>query len=412
MAKFLTRNINAAFIAISSSIDKRDVNLRYMLDKIKDYDMRLAMAVIVVFSLISSAVAWSQTADNRDPGIALHYNPMRVFHANLPKQALYFHRLPGISPDYRLGPGDVVQIDVTGNEALSQKFKISNSGKINFSLLGEIQAAGLTAEELESEIGTRLVERQLIKIPDVLVYIESYEAKPFSIVGEVDNPGEYIMSQQLTLMDAILIAGGLDFSASRYGFLYRRVQSGRKDTASDEQEPLGKKPVLNVWMDDKEMYANILKNPGIGAPGTELIKVDLKPLKEGGVLEPNILLKAGDVFAVPRRNVQFFYVVGDVVQPGAYEAHLGKSLPASQAISYAGGPTKTAKLSKGMLVRYDENGARRELKVDYSAILKGKQKDFDVLPSDIIFIPGSNAKTLGYGLLGVIPDSVRGFIIP
>jgi protein involved in polysaccharide export with SLBB domain len=168
-----------------------------------------------------------------------------------------------------------------------------------------------------------------------------------------------------------------------------------------------KKPVFNIWMDRSSGQPDILKNPDVAAPGTRVIRVDLEPFKTGGVIEPNLLMEAGDVFVVPRRNIQYFYVVGDVVRPGAHEAILGKPIPASQAISFAGGPSKTAKMSKGLLVRYDANGQRRESKVDYSAILRGKAKDFDVLPNDIIFIPGSNAKSLGYGLLGIIPESVR-----
>jgi protein involved in polysaccharide export with SLBB domain len=178
--------------------------------------MWLALAVILASSMTFPGTAWSQTSDKRDPGIALNYSPMKWFGTNLPKQTLYFQRLPGISPDYRLGPGDVLAIDVIGSEMLRETFKISNSGKISFPLLGEIPATDLTAEQLELDIARRLRERQLLKSPEVLVYIESYEAKPIYVVGEVDNPGEYVMSQQLTLMDAIFLAGGLDYTASRY----------------------------------------------------------------------------------------------------------------------------------------------------------------------------------------------------
>ncbi len=363
--------------------------------------------LIMVIAMTLPCIVLSQTSKQRDPGIALNYNPMSWFGTNLPKQTFYFQRLPGISPDYELGPGDVLKIEVTGNEMLSQTSTISNSGFINYLLLGDIRAAGLTAEELEQEIAHLLRDKQLIKQPEVLVYIESYESKPIYIVGEVDNPGEYVMSQQLTLMDAIFLAGGLDITASRYGFLHRRSRTGREAAAQEIQERDGRSAIFNVWMAGNSPQAAILKNPEVAAPGAEIIKVDLEPLKSGGVLEPNIPLRKGDVFVVPRRDVQYFYVVGDVVKPGAHEAPLGRSMLASQAISFAGGPAKTAKMSDGMLVRYDANGARQESKVDFAAILQGRQKDFEVLPNDIIFIPGSNAKTLGYGLLGIIPDSVR-----
>ncbi|MBN1571268.1 MAG: polysaccharide biosynthesis/export family protein [Acidobacteria bacterium] len=369
--------------------------------------MRPALTLIISLSLFFPGLVISQTSERRDPGIPMNYNPSKWFAANIPKQIGYFQRLPGISPDYRMGPRDVLRIDVTGMAGLNQNFRISNSGNINFSPLGDIHAADLTAEELETEISMRLKNQGLLKNPEVLVYIESYEAKPIYVVGEVDNPGEYIMSQHMTLMDAIFVAGGLDFTASRYGFLHRRILPGKEAEFVKAQEPIGKRPIFNIWMDGNAPQAGIMKNPEIAAPGTEVIKIDLEPLKAGGLLEPDIPLRAGDVFVVPRRNVQFFYVVGEVVNPGAYEVQPRMSLLASQAISYAGGPAKTAKTSEGMLVRYDENGSRRESQVDYAAILKGKQKDFAVLPNDIIFIPGSNAKTLGYGLLGIVPETFR-----
>jgi polysaccharide biosynthesis/export protein len=370
--------------------------------------MRLALAVIIVLKLLSPGVVWSQTSERRDPGIPYNYQPMKWLGTHLPKQTAWFQRLPGISADYKLGAGDMIKIDIVGNAELSQVCKIENSGKIALPLIGEILTTGLTAEELETEIATGLRNNHLMNDPEVLVYIESYEAKPVYIVGEVDNPGEYVMSQQLTLMDALFLAGGLDITASRYGFLHRRITKSGKETALPEGEPIQTKPVFNILMNSPVGQDILLKNPEIASPDTEVIKIDLQPFKEGGILAPNVTLQKGDVFVIPRRNIDFFYVIGEVVSPGAFEVPNGEdSLLASQAISWARGPSKTAKMSKGIIVRYDSNGKRIEKKVDYAAILQGRQADFAVLPNDIIFIPGSKTKTLGYGLLGLIPSSVE-----
>ena len=73
---------------------------------------------------------------------------------------------------------------------------------------------------------------------------------------------------------------------------------------------------------------------------------------------------------------------------------------------------KTAKMNSGLLVRYDELGARQELAVNFSDVLKGKKMDFPIQPDNVIFIPGSNFKTkVGYGLLGMIPNPVSGALI-
>ncbi len=300
-----------------------------------------------------------------------------------------FLRIPKISTDYVLGPGDELKIEVVGEDALTvalQTVKISNSGEISVPFLGSLQAAGKTAAELEASIAGLLERRELMKRAEVLVFISDYQAKPIYIMGEVDNPGEYIMSQQMTLMEAIFMAGGIDFTADRFGYLHRRVSS------KGSQRPEG-----------------ILSHPDKAGPGAEAIKVDLEPLKNGGVLQPDIALRAEDVFVVPKRPVRLFYAIGDFRLPGAYEIPppAERGLRVSQALAQAGGPNQTAKLSRGVLVRYDEDGKRVDRKINISAILQGKEPDIPIQPNDIMFIPGSTVKTLEYGLLGSLPGAVQ-----
>src|SRR5690606_23959333 len=121
--------------------------------------------------------------------------------------------------------------------------------------------------------------------------------------------------------------------------------------------------------------------------------IDLKPFKNGRFNESQIPLRRGDVLVVPNMVLEQFFVVGDVLQPRNYLYTPGKPLMASQAISWAGGPTPTSKMSNGMLVRFDEQGNRIEKKVDWGAIINGKQPDFKIEPNDIIFVPGSAIKT-------------------
>jgi protein involved in polysaccharide export with SLBB domain len=302
-----------------------------------------------------------------------------------------FLRMPKLSSEYVLGDGDSLDIKIVGGGALNdslQSLTISNSGEISIPHLGSIQAAGLTSAELEEKIVSLFVEKKLLKSPEVLAYITDYKAKPFFITGEVDNPGEYIMSQELTLMEGILMAGGIDPGADSFAYLHRR-----KSSKEAPVEP-----------------AHAVQNPEVGAVGVEVTKIDLRPLKKGGVPKPDILLQKGDVLVIPKSKDMRFYVVGDVRSPGFLEIPppAERRLLVSQAIAKAGGPGRTAKMSKGILVRYNEpDGSREERKVDFAAILKGKQPDFEIRPNDIIFIPGSNAKALGYGLLGVVPMGVQ-----
>jgi polysaccharide export outer membrane protein len=98
-----------------------------------------------------------------------------------------------------------------------------------------------------------------------------------------------------------------------------------------------------------------------------------------------------------------FYVIGDVNRPGAFEIPSESRMLVSQALATSGGPTKTAKASKGVLIRYDARGTREERPVDFAGILRGKKPDFEVMANDVIFVPGAAAKTLGLGLLNIIP---------
>jgi protein involved in polysaccharide export with SLBB domain len=185
------------------------------------------------------------------------------------------------------------------------------------------------------------------------------------------------MSQQLTTVDAILLAGGLAANAGAVGFLHRQI-SGTASASSP---------------------AALVERPDVARTGSEVIQVDLQALREGRFLSAAVPLRSGDVLVVPIQPMQAFFVVGDVRTPQNYVYPPARSLTASQAISWAGGPLPTASMSNGMLVRYDAQGRRTEMKVDYAAILDGRQLDFAIQPNDIIFIPGSKVKTIAHGML-------------
>jgi hypothetical protein len=109
------------------------------------------------------------------------------------------------------------------------------------------------------------------------------------------------------------MAGGIDFTADRYGYLHRRVSRDAVLTPPGYGLPGTRtKPIFNTMTKSGWMEQGLLKRPDVPAPGTEVFTVDLQPVKEGGVLKGDYLLQEGDVFIVPRRNVRMFYVVGEV----------------------------------------------------------------------------------------------------
>jgi polysaccharide biosynthesis/export protein len=343
--------------------------------------MKPITLVLLVALVGLPGVAWAQR-QVRDEGVPSSYNPMKWF-IKKPIQPGFF-RLPGITKDYALGPGDELEIFVSGLSQDPLSVAVSNVGEINIPLLGRLNVNELTTEEVEARIAGELTAKGLIENPEVLVVVAEHQAKPIYVIGEVDNPGQYVMSQQLTLMEAVFLAGGLDFTADRYGYLHRRPAS----SATTSPSP------------------SLVQHPDVAAPGAEVIKIDLQPLKEGGVLNPDIPLRRGDVLVVPRRQVHIVYLIGDLKAPGPFEIPAERTMKVSQAISAAGGPTRTAKLSEGALIRFDESGRRSEFKVNFAAVMQGKQTDIEVQPNDVIYVPGSGAKRFGLSLLSIVPNII------
>jgi len=288
------------------------------------------------------------------------------------------------SRDYRLGTGDLLAITVFGVADLDRVVRVSSTGSITLPQLGKIEAAGTTAQQLEARIAEMLADEKLVLDPQVTVFIKEYRSQPVYALGAVNQPGQYMVTHQLRLIDALSMAGGVDVKkAGDHLFLQRRIGTSDPDGVS-----------------------------GGGEGPRQVTRIDLKALLEKGDASLNVTLEAGDVIQVPERKAEVFYVVGDVGRPGGFEfPSEDKTLfLVSRALSWAGGPSKTAKMSKGILMRYDDKGRRQELAVDFKAILSGRKPDLPVRPNDIIFIPGSTSKTVAYGLLGSIPGGVQAVI--
>lgn len=114
--------------------------------------------------------------------------------------------------DYRLGPGDQIIITVFGEEDLSMDFRLNDSGRLNYPLLGEIVVEGVTVSELEQLI-TRGLKDAYLRNPAVTVSIAEY--RPFFLSGEVRQPGGIPYQPKLTVERAIALGGGFTERASR-----------------------------------------------------------------------------------------------------------------------------------------------------------------------------------------------------
>ena len=133
--------------------------------------------------------------------------------------------VPGAQGPYTLDSGDRLRIVVFGQDGLTNSYAVGASGHIAMPLIGSVSARGLTTEELSRRIAEKL-RQGFIREPHVAVEIEAY--RPFFILGEVTQPGQYPYVANMTVETAVAIAGGFAPRAFRREVTLTRVVDGRQ----------------------------------------------------------------------------------------------------------------------------------------------------------------------------------------
>lgn len=113
---------------------------------------------------------------------------------------------------YTLGSGDRLKISVFGEDSLSGEFPVDGSGYISYPLIGEVQARGLSLQQLEQRLDEKLRNGYLVN-PRISLEVLNY--RPFYILGEVNNPGQYEYVAGINLYNAVAMAGGYTHRAKR-----------------------------------------------------------------------------------------------------------------------------------------------------------------------------------------------------
>ncbi len=134
-----------------------------------------------------------------------------------------------IRAPYRLASGDRLRIIVFGQDNLSNIYTLDGGGRIAFPLVGSIPAGGLTTQELERAVEARL-RSGFVREPRVSVEIETY--RPFFVLGEVTNSGQFAFVNGMTVQTAVAIAGGFTPRANQDAAEVTRQIEGRAVTAT------------------------------------------------------------------------------------------------------------------------------------------------------------------------------------
>lgn len=133
--------------------------------------------------------------------------------------------------DYRVQPLDVLDISVFQVPDLTKTVEVSSSGQISLPLIGAVAVAGKSVSGVEAEIAAKL-RANYLQAPQVSVFVKESANSRVTVDGAVKNPGVYPVKGQITLLQALATAGGIDLSvADRQGIIVLRKIGGRVQAA-------------------------------------------------------------------------------------------------------------------------------------------------------------------------------------
>jgi len=253
---------------------------------------------------------------------------------------------PPVSGTVRIGPGDLLDIQVFGVPDLSQKTRVTSSGDVYLPLVGYVHLDGLTVEDAQGAIEKRLIEGRFVNDPHVTIFVAEY-ATGVSVMGEVARPGVYPIFGSRRLFDVISAAGGLTDKAGRVVTITHRDKP---------QEPVS-------------------------------VSFDPDPAKNS---VSNVEIVQGDTVVVTRAGV--IYVVDEVQQPSGFLMEASQNFTVLKALALAHGPARFASLDKSKVIRKKPDGSYQEIPVPLKKILDAKEKDVTLQADDILFVPASGGK--------------------
>ena len=126
---------------------------------------------------------------------------------------------------YSIGADDILAINVWKEPDLTRSVPVRSDGKISLTLIGELQAAGVTPKQLEQDISKKLTS--YVAEPEVTVIVQEIRSRKFNILGQVAKPGSFPITRTTTVLDAIALAGGFrDFAKQKSIYILRQKPDG------------------------------------------------------------------------------------------------------------------------------------------------------------------------------------------
>jgi len=250
-------------------------------------------------------------------------------------------------PAYRVGPKDLLAIQVAEVPELNVERRVSEEGTISLPSLGEVEVGGLTPDQAASRLKA-LLEAKYVNHATVEVVVREFRSKPISLIGAVNQPGPLAFSGRWTLLDAITAAGGLAAGHGPKIYVLRRADNGLSDQIAINADDL-------------------------------MLRADPRA---------NIPIFANDLINVPPDTEVTIYCLGEVKSPGALTFRTSERITLLTAIARAGGLSERAS-SKIVIKHRDAAGGATETTVNYKRIVAGSDPDVELRAGDLIVVKES-----------------------
>jgi polysaccharide export outer membrane protein len=284
----------------------------------------------------------TQTVAGQDP----------IFSTNLPLQ--------------KVGPGDLLSLQIYDSPELSRTIRVSPQGNIRLPMLkDQIKVDGLMPPDIEILIAEALQRDQILVDPFVTVNVAEYHSRPVSVMGSVRAPTIFQALGEVTLLDALARAGGL-------------VQDGNGAAGTE---------------------IIVTRPNGDGPPSKQIIPV--RSLVDGSDPSLNIKLYGGEEIRVPQAGQ--IVVTGNVTQPGSYPILDPSTTTVNSMIAQAKGLAQYYG-HVAYIYRADDQGNRHEIPVDLWGIQKRKSPDIVLQAKDILFVPDSSGRRITQEMVNALTN--------
>jgi polysaccharide export outer membrane protein len=249
---------------------------------------------------------------------------------------IHAHAQAQAKPDYPLGAGDAIRVQVFQNPDLTLETRVSENGSITYPLIGAVDLGGLSMAAAEKKIADALQKGGFIQNPQVNIVLTQIRGNQVAVLGQVARPGRFPLETVNTrLSDMLANAGGAT--------------------------PGGDDVVIVMGVRNGQPFRK---------------QIDIPSIFLGDKLQDDIVLQGGDSIYVHRAPV--FYIYGEAQRPGSFR--IERNMTIMQALAQGGGPTTRGSQYRLRVRRRTADGSIQEITPELTD---------PVLPDDVIYVKES-----------------------